>query len=223
MKKLTLIFFALLGVVFFNSCKDDTEDKKPTNTTTNIFTELKGYTGKTYEEVSLTIQGKGFTLSGSESENGYVVYFFSNSDSSYKYTVGEYNDTIALVGYEIINSNKDVLHSNFEKNSQFAISYVGNNQSIFYSSDIQLNDPESQTLTFEQRSDFLTAYNQNKSSIIYCSETWMTPAELVGIEFSNNELDGNYSVAFYGNFSIMPPIFKTSNKKSVFEILHNKK
>jgi len=222
MKKISVILFALLGVVFFNSCKDDTEEKKPTTTTTNIFTELKGYTGKTYEEVSLTIQSKGFTLSGTESEDGTIIYFFSNSDNSYKYTIGEYNDTIALVGYEIINNNKDVLHSNFEKNSLFAVSFVGNNPLVFYSSDFQLNNPESQLETFEQRSDFLTAYNQNKSSIIYSSETWLTPAELVGIEFSYNELDGNYSVAYYGDFALMP-IFMKSNKKSVFEILHNKK
>ena len=39
MKKLTLILLALVGIVSFNSCKDDEPEQKPT-TTTNIITEL---------------------------------------------------------------------------------------------------------------------------------------------------------------------------------------
>lgn len=222
MKKISVILLALLGVVFFNSCKDDTEEKKPTTTTTNIFTELKSYTGKTYEEVSSTIQGKGFSLSGTESENGTFIYFFSNSDSSYKYTIGEYNDKIALAGYEIINNNKDVLHSNFEKNSQFAVSFVGSNPLVYYNSDIVLNNPESESMSYEERSDFLTAYNQYKDIIIFSSESWLTQAEMVGIEFCYDELDGKYSVAYYGSFALLPEFMK-SNKKSIIETLHNKK
>lgn len=222
MKKLTLILLALVGVVSFNSCKDDEPEQKPT-TTTNIITELKGYTGKTFEQITPTIQAKGFNLLNTENIEGLTIYYFTNTDNSYKYSIGEYNDTVVAASYEYINDNKNLLLTNYEKNSQTALSFVGNNPLIYYSSDIAIMNSEEGNMEFNNRADYLTAYNQNKDSINYCSESWMSQTSIVGTEFNYDEYDGHYSMAFYGDLLRMPVIFSKAKNKSIFEILkHNK-
>ena len=118
MKKLTLILLALVGVVSFNSCKDDEPEQKPT--TTNIITELKGYTGKTFEQIAPTIQAKGFNLLNTENMEVITFYYFTNSDNSYKYSIGEFDDTVFIASYEYFNDNKGLLLTSYEKNSQTA-------------------------------------------------------------------------------------------------------
>lgn len=222
MKKLTLILLALVGVVSFNSCKDDEPEQKPT-TTTNIITELKGYTGKTFEQITPTIQAKGFNLLNTENIEGLTIYYFTNTDNSYKYSIGEYNDTVVAASYEYINDNKNLLLTNYEKNSQTALSFVGNNPLIYYSSDIAIMNSEEGNMEFNNRADYLTAYDQNKDSINYCSETWMSQTAMVGTEFNYDEFDGHYSLVGYGDLLRMPVIFSKAKNKSIFEILkHNK-
>src|SRR5574344_221146 len=222
MKKLTLILLALVGVVSFNSCKDDEPEQKPT-TTTNIITELNGYTGKTFEQITPTIQAKGFNLLNTENIEGLTIYYFTNTDNSYKYSIGEYNDTVVAASYEYINDNKNLLLTNYEKNSQTALSFVGNNPLIYYSSDIAIMNSEEGNMEFNNRADYLTAYNQNKDSINYCSETWMSQTAMVGTEFNYDEFDGHYSLVGYGDMLRMPVINKKGKNKSIFDILkHNK-
>lgn len=222
MKKLTLILLALVGIVSFNSCKED-QPEQPTPTTTNIFTELKGYTGKTFEQITPTIQAKGFNLLNTENIEGLTIYYFTNTDNSYKYSIGEYNDTVVAASYEYINDNKNLLLTNYEKNSQTALSFVGNNPLIYYSSDIAIMNSEEGNMEFNNRADYLTAYNQNKDSIYYCSETWMSQTAMVGTEFNYDEFDGHYSLVGYGDLLRMPVIFSKAKNKSIFEILkHNK-
>lgn len=222
MKKLTLILLALVGVVSFNSCKDDEPEQKPT-TTTNIITELKGYTGKTFEQITPTIQAKGFNLLNTENIEGLTIYYFTNSDNSYKYSIGEYDDTVFIASYEYFNDNKGLLLTSYEKNSQTALSYTSNMQVNSYYSDISIMNSENGNIEFDNRADYLTAYNQNKDSINYCSETWMSQTAMVGTEFNYDEFDGHYSLVGYGDLLRMPVIFSKAKNKSIFEILkHNK-
>lgn len=223
MKKLTLILFAILGVVFFNSCKDDTDNTPTTNTTTNIIKELKNYTGKTYADIQTTMQSKGYSLSSTESEDGMNLYTFTNSDSSYNYQFGEYQSIICACSYEKRKATKDNLLQLFENNSSTIISYLGNSAN-FYSGDFSTENA-TENLEFNERSSFLTSYNQNKDSITYVSETWLTTTEVIASEFNWGGEEGNYSLIGYGNFNLMPPIMNSekSNSKSIFKILNYKK
>lgn len=223
MKKLTLILFAILGVVFFNSCKDDTEDTPSTNTTTNIIKELKDYTGKTLSNIQTTMQSKGYSLISTESVDGMNLYTFTNSDSSYNYQFGEYESKICACSYENRNTSKDNLLKVYEKNSSSIISYFGNAEN-FYSGEIGIENV-TENLEFNERSSFLTSYNENKNSIIYCSENWITTTEMTASEFNWGGEDGNYSLIGYGNLSLMPPFLNAekSNSKSILKILNNKK
>lgn len=217
MKKLTLILLALVGVVFFNSCKDD-EPEQPNPTPTNIFTELKGYTGKTFQYVSSTIRAKGFNISNTDSSDGVLIYYFTNSDNSYEYSIGEYDDTVFIAIYQYLNDNKVSLQTNFEKNSQTAANFVGNNPLIYYYSDIAFINSESGNLEFDNRADYLTAYNQSKDSIDYCSETWISQTEMVGTEFNYDEYDGHYSLSGYADMLRMPVVGKKANSNSIFKM-----
>lgn len=222
MRKLTVILFALLGLVFFNSCKDETTDEKPQATDTRILNELKGYAGKTYEEVSVAILSKGFTLTDSEVEDGFGFYTFSNSDATITYDFYEYQNKMCMMSYSLFNDNRDALLSNFEKSSLSAIAFIGNTSSI-YGGEIELIDSMEGSEEFENRTDFLAAYNQNKPTVAYCSENWSTPNYIVGIEFDYafDEYE-NYTLIGYGDVSLMPLGFKSSNK-SIFEMLHKKR
>lgn len=223
MKKLTLILFAILGVVFFNSCKDDTDDAPSTNTTTNIVKELKDYTGKTYADIQTTMQSKGYSLVSTESFSGVNVYIFTNSDSSYNYSFGEYESKICLCSYEIRKGSKANLLTNFEKYSSFVISYLGNTANV-YAGEVEIENA-TENFNFTDRSSFLTSYNENKDSVIYCSENWSTTTALFASEFNYGVENGNYSLIAYGDVNLMPPFMTTekSNSKSIFGILNNKK
>ncbi len=222
MKKLTLILLALVGVVSFNSCKDD-EPEQPTPATTNIFTELKGYTGKTFQFVSSTIRAKGFNVLSFDSIEEMRIYYFANSDNSYKYSIGEYDDTVFAASYEYINDNKNLLLTNYEKNSQTALSFVGNSPLLYYSSDIAIMNSEEGNMEFNNRADYLTAYNQNKDSINYCSESWVSQTAIVGTEFNYDEFEGHYSMALYGDMLRMPIMIEKAGNKSIFDLLKYKK
>ena len=223
MKKLTLILFALLGVVFFNSCKDDTDNDPTTNTTTSIIKELKDYTGKTYVNIQTTMQSKGYSLVSTEVSDGMNVYTFTNSDSSYNYQFGEYENIICACSYEIRKVSKANLLTSFEKNSSSAISYLGNTAN-FYTGYVGLENV-TEDLNFTDRSSFLTSYNENKDSVIYCSENWTTTTAIIGSVFNYDVEDGFYSLIGYGDLNLMPPFMTTEkyNSKSIFGILNNKK
>ncbi|MFA7082459.1 MAG: hypothetical protein WC135_07595 [Bacteroidales bacterium] len=223
MRKLTVILFALLGVVFFNSCKDETTDEKPQATDTGILNELKGYAGKTYEEISVTILSKGFTLTDSNVGEGFGFYTFSNSDATITYDFFKYENKMCMMSYSLYNDNRDVLLSNFEKYSLSAIAFIGNTSSI-YEGEIELLDSMEGGEEFENRTDFLAAYNQNKPNIAYCYEDWTTQDYIIGSEFDYAEGDEyeNYSLIGYADVSLLPPMFDKSNK-SIFEILHKKR
>lgn len=223
MKKLTLILFALLGVVFFNSCKDDTDDAPATNTTTSIVKELKDYTGKTISNIQTTMQSKGYSLTSTESEDGMNLYTFTNSDSSYNYQFGEYENKICACSYENRNATKDNLLKLFEKNSSAIISYLGNTAN-FYSGEVEIENA-TENLNYNDRSSFLTSYNENKDAIVYGSESWLTTTEVYASEFNWGSEEGNYSLIGYGNLNLMPPFItnEKSNSKSIFKILNNKK
>jgi len=223
MKKLTLILFTILGVVFFNSCKDDTDNTPTTNTTTNIIKELKDYTGKTYADIQTTMQSKGYSLSSTGSEDGMNLYTFTNSDSSYNYQFGEYQSKICACGYKNRNASKNNLLKVYEKNSANIISYLGNTAN-FYSGDFSTENA-TENLEFNERSSFLTSYNENKDSINYVSESWLTTTEVISSEFNWGDEEGNYSLIGYGDFNLMPPIMTIdkSNSKSILEIFHKKK
>ena len=130
---------------------------------------------------------------------------------------------MVAASYEYFNDNKTLLLTNYEKNSQTALSFVGNNPLIYYYSDISIMNSENGNIEFDNRADYLTAYNQNKDSINYCSETWMSQTAMVGTEFNYDEFDGHYSLVGYGDLLRMPVIFSKAKNKSIFEILkHNK-
>jgi hypothetical protein len=223
MKKLTLILFAILGVVFFNSCKDDTDNDSNNNTTTSIVKELKDYTGKTYANIQTTMQSKGYSLVSTQSFSGVNVYIFTNSDSSYNYSFGEYESKICLCSYENRNASKDNLLSKFEKYSSCVISYLGNTANV-YAGEVEIENA-TENLNFTDRSSFLTSYNENKDSVIYCSENWSTTTALFASEFNWGNEEGNSSLIAYGDINLMPPFMTTekSNSKSIFKILNNKK
>ncbi len=223
MKKLTLILLALAGLVSFNSCKDEDPEQTPTTPTTNIFTELKGYTGKALQNVSSTIQSKGYTQLGIDSLESIKIYYFINSTNSYRYTIAESNDTVFMATYEYLNNDKSKLLTNFEKNSQTALSFVGNNPLLYYSSDIAIMNSEEGNMEFNNRADYLTAYNQNKDSINYCSESWVSQTAIVGTEFNYDEFDGHYSLAGYGDMLRMPIMIEKAGNKSIFDLLKYKK
>lgn len=222
MKKLTLILFAILGVVFFNSCKEDADDAPNTNTTTSIVKELKDYTGKTISNIQTTMQSKGYSLVSTQTFDYVNIYIFANSDSSYNYTFGEYESKICLCSYEIRKGSKANLLNSFERNSSYAISYLGNTAN-YYSGEVGIVNA-TENLEFSDRSSFLTSYNGNKDSVVYCSENWITTTAMIANEF-NYEEDDNYSLIAYGDINLMPPFMTTekSNSKSIFKILNNRK
>lgn len=222
MKKLTLILLTMFGLVLFNSCKDDTDDN-PQPAATNILNELKGYTGKTVEQITETMQSKGFTLRNSESDIGMTNYSFINADSTSGYEFMEYESKICIVSFNAYNNNnRDLLLSTFETNSKSAISFVSNT-TFEYNSEIELSNSTEDSEQYPDRNSFLNAYNQNKNSIIYCYENWMTADYIIGNEF-NYEEDENeyYSLIGYGDLNLLPPFVSTkkSNNKSIFEMFH---
>lgn len=220
MRKLTLILLAMLGVVFFNSCKEDTIEEKP-HTTTNILNELKGYTGKTFEQVSATMLSKGYDVIESEEAEGFTYHNFSNAYSTTTYDFFEYQNLICIVSYVMINGNRDFLLNNFEKNSQSAIEFIGNKTSM-YEGLIELEDSMEGSEDFELRNDFLTYYNQNKPTIAYCSEIWTNQDYMIGSEFNYAYEYNNYSLIGYGDMTLVPPMFQKSNQ-SILEMLHKKR
>ncbi len=223
MKKLTLILFALLGVVFFNSCKDDTDDTPNTNTTTNIIKELKDYTGKTFSNIQTTMQSKGYSLIATQTEDGMNLYIFTNSDSSYNYQFGEYESKICACSYEKRKTTKDNLLQLFENNSATIISYLGNSAN-FYSGEVEIENA-TENLNYNDRSSFLTSYNENKDSVDYVSESWITTTDVFASEFNLGSEEGDYSLIAYANLSLMPTIMNAekSNSKSILKMLNNKK
>lgn len=222
MRKLTLILLAMLGVVFFNSCKEDTIEEKP-HTTTNILNELKGYTGKTFEQVAATMLSKGYDVIESEEAEGFSYHIFSNANSTTTYNFLEYQNLICIVSYDMINGNRDLLLNNFEKNSQSAVAFIGNTTSM-YEGSIELEDSMEGSEDFELRNNFLTYYNQNKNTVSFCSENWTNQEYMIGSEFDfyNDDEYENYSLIGYGDMTLMPPLFDKSNK-SIFEMLHRKR
>ncbi len=222
MKKLTLILLALVGVVSFYSCKDD-EPEQPTPTPTNIFTELKGYTGKTLQYVASTIRAKGFNVVNVDSVEGLKIYYFLNPNNSYEYSIGEYDDTVFISIYKYYNDNKGLLLTDYEKNSQTAVSFVGNNPLLYYFADISLMNYQSSYLEFDNRTNYLTAYNQNKDSINNCSESWVSQTAMVGTEFNYDEYEGHYSLSGYGDMLRMPIMIEKAKNKSIFDLLKHKK
>ncbi|HBN06728.1 MAG TPA: hypothetical protein DD434_13225 [Bacteroidales bacterium] len=221
MKKLTLILLSLISLASFNSCKDEEPEQTPTKA--SIFTELKSYTGKNYEQVSTIIESKDFTLSYTESVDLMRLYFFINSDSTCGYAFGEYNDIIFVATYNYFDNNKSILQTNYEKNSQIAVSFVGNDPSLYYFSNIIFFNSDNSELEFDKRADYLKVYNQNIDSIGYCSETWISQNAIIGTEFNYDKYDFPFSLVGYADMLHMPIMYDNSENISIFDLLKHKK
>lgn len=220
MKNLTLVLLSVFGLVFFNSCKDEVKEDPPSSI--NILNELKDYTGKPIEQVSIMMQSKGFTLSDYFEEEPYMNYIFINFDTSIVYEFFETQESkISMVWYETYNNNRNVLINTFEKNSQSSISFIGNTPIIEYEGGIAIEDYED----YEDRNAFLSAYNQSKDSLIYCFESWTTSNFDVGSSFTyenyDNEYDDKYCLIGYVDRNLEPQYTK-SNIKSLFEKRYRK-
>ena len=226
MRKLTVILLAMFGLVLFNSCKDEVEkiDGHPVNTVS----QLKSYTGKTYEEVNAIMQHQQFFLSDTEHDDELTIYFYTSAYSpDITFTLLEFENKIAFAMFSASNENRDLLLKSFTDNSQDAISFVGNT-GVIYEGQIELDNSMNEGDNFENRNDFLTVFGQNRNNISYCFESWKNDNYIIGNEFAYEEGHEeeydlfNFCLIGYADLNLMPQGFMPSNK-SIFKSLFKKR
>jgi hypothetical protein len=168
MKKLVLLFTALLSVAVLNSCSDDDSDNNNTTTTSSItVANLRAYVGQSNSQISSSIIAKGYTLTSSEvQENGAKTYAYTSSTSGAACAIIEYNNIIFSASYTLVGTDQTSQLSSFKTLSNEAYSIY---TSIVHDYSSTILTSESQEFTSHQ--NFISAINSS-TGILSCMEAF---------------------------------------------------
>lgn len=209
MKKLIIIFIALLCTIAINSCKDDeTENNVTSNNYLITITELKSYTGKTIEQVDSIIKSKDFTFVASEIEGEESYYYYKSNDSLYLIAFSEYNEIVyestAAFGNATDRGKGLSKFSYWSSDVEGFVNGLNYNYKNYYAT-IDSNE-------YSNRNDFLIAYNESKEGLFKCHEEW-------NLGNDNN----NYSTYLCVSFrtSMSAPVYCITNNVAVITYIDN--
>ena len=171
MKKLVLLFTALLSVAVLSSCSDDDSDNNNNNNTTtaSVITvaNLRSYVGQSNSQISSSITSKGYVLTSSEvQENGAKTYAYTSSTSGAACSIMEYNNIIFGAYYTLVGTDQSSQLSLFKTLSNEAYSIY---TSIVhdYASTILTTEPQE----FTSHQNFISAINSS-TGILTCMEAF---------------------------------------------------
>lgn len=220
MKKLVLLFAALLSVAVLNSCSEDdsTDNNNTTTTTASIITiaNFKSYVGQSNAQVSSSITSKGYTLASTENGgNGLINYIYMSAQSLTgvkQCIIGEYNNVIYTATFAEAGMSRSTVLSSFTILSNNAYSTY-QNLTYDYMSTIMINN---NPLHYDTHNDFISAYNsfsafENCSEMYaFDSETEMSQAFISYMEVSAKTTYCTVS-AIYVNYLLSPDYINKSN------------
>jgi len=228
MKKLVLLFTALLSVAVLNSCSDDSSDDNNTTTTTTAasvitIADLKSYVGKSNAQISSSITSKGYTLTSTENPgNGLINYIYMSAQSltgGKQCIIGEYNNVIYTAAFAEAGMSRTTVLPTFKILSDNAYS-VYQNLTYDYMGNIMANG---NVLDYDTHNDFISAYN-SFTSFENCSEMYSfdSETEMSQAMISYQEINAKTTYcaisAMYVNYLLSPQSINKSNIKEKLKI-----
>lgn len=228
MKKLVLLFTALLSVAtVLSSCSDDSSDDNNTTTTTaaSVITiaNLKSYVGQSNAQISSSITSKGYTLTSTENTGDTLInYIYASAQSltgGKQCIIGEYNNVIFTAAFAEAGMNRSTVLTTFTTLSNNAYS-IYQNLTYDYMSDIVINN---NPLDYNTHNDFISAYN-SFSAFEYCSEMYSVDSEaemsqaLISYQEANFKTTVCTVSASYINYLLSPQYLNKSNIKEKLKI-----
>lgn len=224
MKKSKLILLALLGLFFFNSCKDEAPEETkpiipetptiPTADDYKTITELKHLTGQRTEKVKEILEDWDYSLIEEVlDEDGVTttLYFQSNSLQQQYYNLLEYNNKIFLCEFSQVDSKITTLNR-FEKNSKEGNAYMTAKTFVYYGNAINTGDEHK---SFTIHKEFINYFAANKANLSVCSESWNTTSEAFYNVYIG--IDGSYQT----NISYLNKEYASKKKFDEKSIMQN--
>lgn len=200
MKKSKLILLTLLGLLFFNSCKDE-EVEKPSPYQT--ITTLKSITGISFEEAQVKLGNLGYAFSESQTPSqDFIIHTFESNFNSNKYLILEANNKIFNCAY-IAAADKNLALNGFEKYSAECIAYMTGKAHQYKGVTSFIEEEES---TFATHQEFANYYVANKYDLQTCIEAWETNKDGVSSQYSvpNIISESFMSILIYADFEYTP-------------------
>ena len=176
-----LAILLLLAVSFgFLSCKDKEDDTNTNPTTsTDVIKEIYSYYGKTAAQVLPILDAKGWTKSMETSEE-LTRYSYFNSDSTKKYLINLFNDTVKYIEYvefessgfygSKIEKNTDKFLSLYEK-MELSFNSITPSQSKYWGA--ILADSLQFNQKYQSRDAFISDFHAKKSTLSYASTAFI--------------------------------------------------
>ncbi len=200
MKKSKLILLALVGLFFFNSCKDeDPVETKPSTEAYETVAQLKSMTGISITLAKIKLEALGYFLAQSlDLPDNAIAHNFIKIGSASSYHL--YESKSKIYSSEYYESNEKTVALNLsEKYSKECIAYTSG-KSYEYIGFIKIKDEEESEFTTIQ--EFETHYLENKLNLENCFEGWHTTKERItcsyydyndinissGLTYTNREL-----------------------------------
>ncbi len=181
MNRTLLFIIALLGLVLFNSCKD--EEPKEKDIPVKMIPKLKNLTGISPEDAKQTIISWGYThLVSEDYGQNITMHSFESKPPSSSYLLYEKNNVIYLCEYNE-NTNKTNALERFEQFSGQSIEYMKDKT---YTYEGYSKDNDYQTTTYLTHQAFKDYYLANKTELQSCSETWEGIEEKITTQYKVN-------------------------------------
>lgn len=228
MKKLVLLFTALLSVAtVLSSCSDDSSDDNNTTTTAaaGVITiaNLKSYVGQSNAQISSSITSKGYTLTSTENAgDGLINYIYMSAQSltgGKQCIIGEYNNVIYTGAFAEAGMSRATVLPTFKILSDNAYS-VYQNLTYDYMGNIMTNGS---VLDYDTHNNFISAYN-SFTSFENCSEMYSFDSETEMSQAMISYIEANAKTtycaisAMYVNYLLSPQYINKSNIKEKLKI-----
>ena len=181
MNRILLITLSLLGLLLFNSCKDEEPEDK--DVPVKIIHKLKSLVGISSEDAKKTIISWGYTyLTSEDYGQNITMHSFESKPPSSSYLLYEKNNVIYLCQYNE-NNNKSNALERFEQFSGQSIDYMYNK---IYTYEGLCKDNDYQTTEYQTHQAFKNYYLPSKTELQSCSETWERIEEAITTQYKAN-------------------------------------
>ena len=232
MKKQLLILSAIIGIFFFNSCKEenDNTDLKPVSKSIN-FQNIKNYVGDSFSRVNGYILIKGYKqieYSETNYENNLIHnYVYLSKDSAKYIKLQTFNNIVFACEYHygdmyVINTTVDNVFSEYKNLSNEANNlFSGYNYTGFLDED-----------SYSNHQDLIYVFDSVKYDMNWCDEKWEeNNIRKAKVSYFNEDYflpvppyPINHVAVEYWDYSFSPYInFKSlANEDRTFINLHHK-